>query len=293
RRACRLHDVATALPGLIRDLHTSIDAGRDVAGLLELAVALHVHVTMMWLKDAGAPADLRGRAALLARNVAREHGEVTTLGVAVFGTTHALLAAGDLDLAQAELNSITLPAVTPETVDLVGTLMEKHAQVAAADERSGDVAAAMEVAGELAERFGEVEPLGFGFGPTNVGLRRLSLALEAGEPDRALSIARGVQPQRFPFATRQAAYWVDVGRAAARLRDRRDDAVRAFLAAEDLFPTRVYRNPFARDAIAGLAWHRGPGCPCSPLGDRSGPLNSTGVTAAQSGVNVLAELALA
>ncbi|MGH3980111.1 MAG: XRE family transcriptional regulator, partial [Pseudonocardiaceae bacterium] len=79
-----------------------------------------------------------------------------------------------------------------------------------------------------------------------------SQALEAGEPDRAVSIARGVQPQRHPFVSRQAAYWVDFGRAAARLRERHDDAVRAFLTAEDLFPIGVYRNPFARDAIAGL-----------------------------------------
>ncbi|MGH4020727.1 MAG: XRE family transcriptional regulator, partial [Pseudonocardiaceae bacterium] len=102
---------------------------------------------------------------------------------------------------------------------------------------------------------------------------RMSQALEAGEPDRAVSIARGVQPQRHPFVSRQAAYWVDFGRAAAaRLRERHDDAVRAFLTAEDLFPMGVYRNPFAREAIAGLVersradaigrdlrgWRRGP-----------------------------------
>ncbi|MPZ66128.1 MAG: helix-turn-helix domain-containing protein, partial [Pseudonocardiaceae bacterium] len=252
RRACRLHDVATALPGLIRDVHTSLDAGRDVGELLPLVVTLHVDVTSMWLKDAGAPVDLRGQAALLARNAAREHGEVTTLGMAAFGTVNALRATGDFDLAQAELNATTLPAATPETVDLVGTLMEQHAQVAAVGNRHADVDAAMAIASELAERFGEVEPIGFGFGPTNVGLRRMSLALEAGEPDRALNIAGSVRPERAAFATRQAAYWVDFGRAAAHLRGRRDDAVRAFRTAEDLFPARVYRNPFARDTVTEL-----------------------------------------
>ncbi|MGH4018851.1 MAG: helix-turn-helix domain-containing protein [Pseudonocardiaceae bacterium] len=255
RRRCQFAEVADDLPGLIRDLHTSIAAGRDVANLLELVVSVHVHVTRQWLKDAGASLELRSRATALARDMAREHGEVIPLGVATFATARALLAGGMFDLARAELDSVTLPAVTPETVGLVGGLMVRHALVAEADKRPGDVAAPMEAAAELAQRFGETgdgDLLGFEFGPTEVALARMSLALEAGEPDRAISIAAGVQPQRLPSATRQAAYWVDFGRAAARLRGRRDDAVRAFLTAEDLFPVRVYRNPFARDAIAGL-----------------------------------------
>ncbi|MGH4018175.1 MAG: helix-turn-helix domain-containing protein [Pseudonocardiaceae bacterium] len=255
RHRCRFPEVASDLPGLIRDLHTTLAAGRDVAGLLPLAATLHVKLTYMWLQDAGAPVDLRREAAALARKMAREHGEDTTLGVAAFGTVWALLFGSMHDLAQAELDSITLPPTTSETADLVGGLTMMHAVVAATDNRPGDVVAPMEAAAELARRFGEiceVKPLGFGFGPTNVGMYRMSQALEAGEPDRAVSIARGVRPERHPFVSRQTSYWMDFGRAAARLRDRRDDAVRAFLTAEELFPVRVYRNPLAREAIAGL-----------------------------------------
>ncbi len=83
RRRCRFADVASDLPGLIRDLHTSLDAGRDVAGeLLSLTVFLHVQVTSMWLHHAGAPVDLRHEVASLARRLAREHGEHVTLGMA-------------------------------------------------------------------------------------------------------------------------------------------------------------------------------------------------------------------
>ena len=83
-------------------------------------------------------------------------------------------------------------------------------------------------------------------------LLRRCLALEAGEPDRAVRIAQRVNPQRHPFATRRATYWVDYGRALARLRGRRDDAVRALRTAEDIFPARVHRNPFARDILGEL-----------------------------------------
>lgn len=58
----------------------------------------------------------------------------------------------------------------------------------------------MEAAAELAEHTGEPgednDHLGFGFGPTNVGLWSKALALEADEPDRAVSIAESVQPER-------------------------------------------------------------------------------------------------
>ncbi|MGH4020274.1 MAG: helix-turn-helix domain-containing protein [Pseudonocardiaceae bacterium] len=255
RQACRFAEVATDLPGLIRDLHTTLDTGRDHGELLELAVALHVHGTQLWLRHAGAPGDLRRHAAFLARHTAAEHGEITTLGAAAFGTVHALVADGMFDVAQDELDAVALPSTMPETAGLVGALTMTNASIAAADNRPGDVAAPMEAAAELAQRFGEIgedDPLGFVFGPTDVGLWSMAFALEAGEPDRAVSIAEGVHPQRHPHATRRTTYWVDFGRAAARLRGRRDDAVRALLTAEDLFPVRLYRNPFARDAIAGL-----------------------------------------
>ncbi|MGH4022087.1 MAG: XRE family transcriptional regulator, partial [Pseudonocardiaceae bacterium] len=254
RRRCRFADVADDLPGLIRDLHTTLAAGHNVAELLPLAALVHVDMVSNWLQDAGAP-ELRWQAATVARNAAAEHGETATLGVAAYGTAWALVSGGMFDLAQAELDSITLPATTAETAGLVGVLTMMHAVIAAADSRPGDVAAPMEAAAELAQQFGEIgedDPVRFVFGPTDVGFYRMTLALEAGEPDRAVSIARGVRPERHPFVIRQTSYWMDFGRAAARLRDRRDDAVRAFLTAEELFPVRVYRNPLAREAIAGL-----------------------------------------
>jgi hypothetical protein len=91
-----------------------------------------------------------------------------------------------------------------------------------------------------------------GFGPTNVGLWEMALALETGEPDRAGSVAQTVQPQRHPFKTRQSQYWMDYGRALARVRRQGDDAVVALRKAEQLFPIRVQRNPFIREVLGEL-----------------------------------------
>ncbi|MGH4015257.1 MAG: hypothetical protein ACRDSL_15305 [Pseudonocardiaceae bacterium] len=66
-------------------------------------------------------------------------------------------------------------------------------------------------------------------------------ALQAGDPDHAVSIAQDVHPERHPFLFGQAQYWVHYGEALARLRGRADDAVRALRTAEDIFPTKVRR----------------------------------------------------
>jgi hypothetical protein len=227
RRQCQFRQVGAGLPGLIRDLHTSIAAGRDLITLLPLTAMAHVHVTHM-----------------------------TTLAVAAYGTVYALIGSGMLDLARAKLDSLTLPAITQGTAGVVDSLMMAHSLVTAFDRRPGDVAAPMETAAELAGRFGETasthDEFGFSFGPTDVGLYRMDLALEANEPDRALSIAEDVRPEQHPWATRQAAYWVHCGRALTRVRGRCDDAVMAFRRAETISPHHVHRNPMVRDVLAEL-----------------------------------------
>ena len=258
RRACQFADVATDLPGLIRNLHTTLATGADHAKLLDLAVYLHVHVTRLRLAHAGAPDDLLRRTVFLIRRLAQERDEATTLGAAMFVVADALLAGGAFQLGQAELDSLTLPPTTADTAGLVSQVIVTHALAALVNSRPGDVAAPMEAAGELAERFGatgETDSLGFVFGPVDAGIFRMWLALEANEPDQALSIAHDVDPERHPFPVNRAHYWIHYGRALARLRGRRDDAVMALRAAEDLFPTKVRRDPMVREVIAELLPH--------------------------------------
>jgi hypothetical protein len=66
------------------------------------------------------------------------------------------------------------------------------------------------------------------------------------------SVADSVHPERHPHSSRQAAFWVDCGRALARLRRRRDDAVRALRRAEVISPHHVHRNPMVREVLAEL-----------------------------------------
>jgi transcriptional regulator with XRE-family HTH domain len=147
--------IGTTLPTLIRDLHTSIAAGRDVAELLDLAVLLHAGATVGWLRVAGAGLDLRSEASLLALRAAQDRDTPTALGLATWGGVYVMVCGGEFDLAQAELDAVTVPTNTPESMQLAGTLALCRSYVAAADSRPGDMDAPLELAGELAERTGE------------------------------------------------------------------------------------------------------------------------------------------
>jgi hypothetical protein len=274
-------EVGAVLPGLIRDLHTSIAAGRDVARLLELAVLLYSSATLGWLRLAGALLDLREQAAQLVHQAAQHRDTPIALGLATWGGLHVMLSAGEFDLAQAELDSVTVPTNSPESMQLAGMLALSQSLVAVADKRPGDADAPLEHAAELAERTGEGNAYGMGFGPTNAGFWRLHVTLEAGDHGRAAAIAEGLRPEIHPFRDCQAMYWVDYGRALARVRGRHDDAVTALLRAEKISPRRVHRNPLAREGSpccspgrAGTprpgsscgGWPTGLACPCSSSG---------------------------
>ena len=251
-RCDRDDEVGAALPGLIRDVHTSIAAGRDVAELLDLAVLLHTEVTTGWLRVAGAPLDLRSQAVMLGRQVAQDRDTPTALGLAVWGGVHLLVTAGTFDLAQAELDAVAVPINNPASMQLAGMLALCRSLVAAADNRPGGVEAPLDQAAELARDTGEGNAYWMGFGPTNVGFWRMHVALECGDYGRAVAIAESLHPEVHPHRGSQALYWVDYGRALARVRNRRDDAALALRRAERIAPPYVHRDPAARETLAGL-----------------------------------------
>jgi transcriptional regulator with XRE-family HTH domain len=244
------------LPSLIRDLHTSITAGHDVAELLKLAVLVHAQSTRGYLYIVGASLDLRREAATLAQRAAEELDESTMLGVAAWGGVIEMVAGGAFDLALEELDSVTVPTTTAESTQLAGMLSLSRSLVAAADRRPADVDAALEHAAELAQRTGQGNAYLMGFGPTNVGLWRMNAALEVKDYERAATIAENLNPAEHPSRERRATYWMDYGRALARIRGREDDAVLAFRTAEELFPMRVLRNPYVPDVLAELLARR-------------------------------------
>lgn len=254
QQRCQHEAVAAALPALIRDVHTTAAAGRDERALLNLIVLLHVQGTEAWLRDVGAPLDLAWQAASLAQQAADRLEDPQLRGVAAFGTAHGLLAAGAFDLAASHLDAAIAEVPTGDDggLQLAGMLAFTDSLVAAARRDGADVDAPLDLATDLARRTGEGNAFWFGFGPTNVGVWRMAVALEGGDHSQAASVAEQLDPQLIPSPQRRAAYWADYGRALARLRGRREEATRALRHAEMISPVRVHRHPFVRETLAAL-----------------------------------------
>ena len=192
---------------------------------------------------------------LLGRKAAEELDTPVALGLATWGGLHVMLADGQTDLAQAELDTVSVPTNTPELTQLAGMLALCQSLVAAVDNRPTEVNSPLELASELAERTGEGNAYAMGFGPTNVGFWRLHIAVEIGDHDSAITIAEALRPDRHPHRGNQARYWVDYGRALTLVRSRHDDAVMALHRAELISPHIVQRDPIARDTLAVLLRH--------------------------------------
>lgn len=128
---------------------------------------------------------------MLARQVAQHRDTPIALGLAVWGGVHLLVTAGAFDLAQAELDAVSVPTTSSESMQLVGMLQMCKSLVAAADNRPGDVDVPLVYAAELAGRIGEGNAYGMGFGPTSGGLWRMYSCLDVGDYAQAVRIGDG------------------------------------------------------------------------------------------------------
>jgi transcriptional regulator with XRE-family HTH domain len=252
QRDCDYAVVGDRLPGLIRDLHTTQAAGRDEPAVLRLMVLTHVQGTQAWLGDIGGSLDLAWQASSLAQHAAERLDSRLYGAVSAFGTAFGLLSAGGFDLAAETLTAADPGTRTSEDRQLSGMLALTSSLVLAAQGNHADRQAALEQAADLAEHTGDNDALWFGFGPSNVGVWRMSVALEAGEYAEAAKIAETVDPNSLPSPTRKSAYYREYGRALARLPKRRDAAVMMLRRAEQISPARIHRHPFMRAVLAEL-----------------------------------------
>ncbi len=127
-----------------------------------------------WLSITEAPIDLRWQALRLARHAAGDRDTAAAEGLVAAASARVGLAAGAFHLAQAVLDAVTVPTNTSEMMQLAGFLALRRSVVAAADGQSADVDASVDYATDLAERTGESNAYGLGFGPIKVGLYRMT-----------------------------------------------------------------------------------------------------------------------
>ncbi|WP_249644059.1 helix-turn-helix domain-containing protein [Nocardia sputi] len=140
----------------------------------------------------------------------------------------------------------------------------------------------LDEAAELAARM-DTETGTFGrlwFGSSNVGIWRACIGMELGDGVKVAEKARGVNVHSIPSKSRQAEFYMEIGRALLTDPTRREQGVQVLLRAEHLAPQRVHADVLAREAVAdvlraarrdvggrelrGLAWRLGIGPEAAP-----------------------------
>jgi transcriptional regulator with XRE-family HTH domain len=244
------------LPGLLGELHTLYVTDPDHRAEILRALMDCYHATGVLLKNLGVRG-LPSLAAFRARQIAEELNDPAWLGLAAWLKASTLGGKGRprmLAVSVQGANELETNLDDPRAAQMYGALHLNAALASAAMCRADDAADHLDEAAMMAQRVGG-DGRGFGslyFGPDNVGIWRLSIAVELGETGRAREIAHAVNPSRVPSAARQAMFWADLGRGMAQERSTRDEAVDALLRAEKIAPQRIRTNPFVREAIGDL-----------------------------------------
>lgn len=189
---------------------------------------------------------------------AEQAGEPLLAAAGDFRLGHAFLAGGRPEQAD-RAASLAAEALAPaardgggsDVVALWGALSLVAAIAAAQQGNEAGATAAMATAREAAATYA-VDGNAFDteFGPTNVALHAVSVAVELGRSGEALRAAAAVAPEKLSVE-RRARFLMDVARAHAQARSA-TQAVRALTQAEQLAPELVRYHALSREMVRDL-----------------------------------------
>ncbi|OPC83667.1 hypothetical protein B4N89_24420 [Embleya scabrispora] len=141
---------------------------------------------------------------------------------------------------------------TPELISVFGALLLRAAWAASEIDHADTVAALLTDAEHAAAMLGvDGNREWTAFGPTNVGVHRVSLALTLGNAGHAVEAARGVDVTGLEVAERRAVFWLDVARALAAC-GHTEKAGIALLTAEEQAPEEIHSRTAARNLTGQL-----------------------------------------
>lgn len=249
--ACDYGVLGRMVPDLIGELHTLAEIHDSSEAWRLLADVLHAAFYLS--KDLG-HGDLAWMVSGRLHATALALGDPTWGAVAGFVRSHATVGnqARERGLMLAERSAELVEPDNGPAGQVYGMLHLSAALQSAVTGKTDRARGHLSEATETAGRTGNGTFAGLNFGPLNVGVWRVALALELGEPDRVIELARDVDVSAIPSTGRQATFYGDVGRGLASIRGRERQAVEALRRAEALAPQRTRTNPFVREAVTEL-----------------------------------------
>jgi transcriptional regulator with XRE-family HTH domain len=251
RQACRYSALARRLPSLI--------SRAEMTAHPYLLAETYILACDLCLKVG--ETQLAWTSAALATRAARECDPFRQ-AIASRRMALALLLIGEEEEALA-LSHMALSALegiqtrtTQEALSAHGTLLLCAANAAAQRNDRADAWHLLDAARADAERLGEdANHLWTAFGPTNVALHAVGIAVELGDPTLALRRAQDVNPASFSPALvgRRSRLYLDVAKAHSQ-RGKPGDraALESLLAGEKIAPEEIRYQPSAREITRAL-----------------------------------------
>jgi transcriptional regulator with XRE-family HTH domain len=253
RMACDYATLATVAPGTVAQARLLVEQGTGQAAVEAAAVYVSVASDAAMAIKSHGHIDLATRLADSALATAHKLGEPGEVAMAEFTSAQCALTGGSrrksLRLAESAANAAGGER-DDRTLTLYGMLHLHAAMSAAALGRADDVTPHFAEAEQTAARVSS-DPWLMELTAANIGVWRVAVALENGEPDRAPVYARRVDRYQLRGVHRRATLHIDTGRglyAAGRV----DRAVRQFLQADDLAPQKVRSRPWVRELVGQM-----------------------------------------
>lgn len=254
-QGCRYAQLAMSLPGLLVELEPRRASAGDQHEVDRVAVdAYHVAASLLLKNGDAASAWLAAERAMAA---ARRTEIPEAVAAASRILTHAVSAVGHrrqgvgVAVRGADQIAGAVARSNPDTVAVFGALLLRGAWAASAANDRDTATALLKDAGRAAELLEESNRHWTAFGPNNVSLHRVSIALTLGDAGMALAEARYVNVEALAVAERRAVFWTDVARALHAC-GRTEKATAALLAAEKQAPQEVRSRTVVRELIGDL-----------------------------------------
>jgi transcriptional regulator with XRE-family HTH domain len=211
--------IGMLLPSLITEVRATIPLidGPDRDSLLRTASMMYF-LTREFTTRVGAQdvsllaADRAMAAAIKADDLDYRAASAWHVGMILAEQGHTEVVAELATDAIAELEP-TLPSAAPARMSIFGAL---HLLRAVQFARLGDehgVAQALDVADRVAAKLGDRNDFRTVFGPTNVGIYRVWLAVELSKPGEAIRVAQQYDVTQLPSVERRFSYYVELARA--------------------------------------------------------------------------------
>lgn len=258
----RYNELAPLVADLIPDLEQTVRASASAEQALEIRELLsdtYQAIAAMLAKIG--EADAAWLAADRATFAAESTGDPLAVAASLFRMAHVFLPLRRIAQVQAVADAATSgldqQSETPEVLSLRGAFRLVLAIASARDNDRTQAYAYIDQARAIASQIGEDRnDFGTEFGPTNVGLHAVAVAVEVGDAGHALDLARDVDADSLS-PERQARYSMDLALAHA-MRRQTGEALKYLQLAEKLTPEQTRTHGVARAVARDLMQLSGP-----------------------------------